>query len=126
MLSARGHLPEAPWLASGPGCSVSGVEAKPRFAMADESQPVEERAPKRKAKDNPWYWLATLHGQPSHSDDEIAAKNRVTWNRWMASRLPDSHKTALLKKGWTTEELTPLTHNDLKNTKIPQELPPLS
>ena len=47
--------------------------------MADE-----ERKPKRKAGDNPWYRLATLHGEPSEPDDEIAARNRLTWNRWMA------------------------------------------
>jgi uncharacterized protein YjbI with pentapeptide repeats len=80
--------------------------------MADENQPVEERAPKRKAKDNPWYRLATLHGQPSHSDDEIAAKNRVTWNRSMATGLPADLKTTLLAKGWTGEELTPFSDDD--------------
>jgi hypothetical protein len=44
----------------------------------------EETKPKRAAK--AWYKLATFHGVPEGSYDEIAAKNRVTWNRWMASR----------------------------------------
>ena len=73
---------------------------------------MEETAPKRKAKDNPWYRLATLHGQPSWAGDEVAVKNRVTWNRWMASRLSDTHKTALLKKGQPSEELTPFTNDE--------------
>jgi uncharacterized protein YjbI with pentapeptide repeats len=70
--------------------------------------------PKRKAKDNPWYRLATLHGEPSKSDDEIAEKNRVTWNRWMASRIPDEIKTALREKGWSDEELTPFAEDELR------------
>jgi hypothetical protein len=49
----------------------------------------EETKPKRKAKDNPWYQLATLHGEPAALDDEVAAKNRLTWNRWMARRISD-------------------------------------
>jgi hypothetical protein len=36
------------------------------------------------AKDNPWYRLATLDGEPAPLHDERVAKNRETWNRWMA------------------------------------------
>jgi hypothetical protein len=61
--------------------------------MADESQPLEERAPKRKAKDNPWYRLATLHGQSSHRDHEIAAKNRnlEPLDGYRVTRRPQDH-----------------------------------
>ena len=55
----------------------------------------EETKPKRKAKDNPWYRLATLHGEPSKHNHEIAMKKRVSWNRWMASRISDELKIAL-------------------------------
>ena len=76
---------------------------------------MEEQAPKRKAKDNPWYRLATLNGEPSSRDDEVAAKNRVVWNRWMASRLSEGCKATLLEKGWTSEELTPFTGDELRD-----------
>ena len=72
----------------------------------------EETKPKRQAKDNPWYRLATLHGEPSGSHDEIAQKNRVTWNRWMASRVSDDLKTALREKGWSDDELKPFSEDE--------------
>ena len=36
-------------------------------------------------------------GRVFQRDDEIAGKNRVTWNRWMASQLTDDLKTMLLE-----------------------------
>jgi len=75
-----------------------------------------EAKPKRKAKDNPWYRLATRHGEPSKSDDEIAIKNRETWNRWMASLLSDELRTDLIKSGrWTCKELTPFPEAELRS-----------
>jgi len=74
----------------------------------------EETKPTRKAKDNPWYKLATFHGVPKTAHDEVAAKNRVTWNRWMASRIPDDLRAALLEKGHTQEELTPFPEDELR------------
>ena len=71
---------------------------------------MDEEKPKQKAaKDNPWYRLATLHGEPG---DELAAKNRETWNRWMAPRLSDALKTALREKGWSDKELTPFSQDE--------------
>jgi hypothetical protein len=56
--------------------------------MADAAQ-----EPKIRAENNPWYLLATLHGEPSsRDDDELVVKNRVAWNRWMASQIPDDLK----------------------------------
>jgi hypothetical protein len=80
----------------------------------------EETKPKRKAKDNPWYRLATFHGEPAAPDDEVAAKNRVTWNRWMAPRIPDDLRAALLEKGHTLKELEPLPED--KFQKIGSQL----
>ena len=74
----------------------------------------EETKPKRAAKDNPWYQLATFHGEPKDADDERATKNRVTWNRWMASRISDDLRAALLEKGHTQEELTPFPEDELR------------
>ncbi len=45
------------------------------------------------ANQNPWYVLATLHGeQPEGATHEsfhkkIHAKNRLTWNKWAAGAL---------------------------------------
>src|SRR6476646_4060550 len=74
----------------------------------------EETKPKRKAKENPWYKLATFHGEPKDADDEVAVKNRVTWNRWMARLISDDLRAALLEKGHTPEELEPLPEDKLQ------------
>jgi uncharacterized protein YjbI with pentapeptide repeats len=66
-----------------------------------------EQRPKRKAKDNPWYRLATLAGKPTDVDDRIVSENRKTWNGWMASTLPDDLRADLLeKRKWAIDELT--------------------
>jgi Pentapeptide repeats (9 copies) len=76
---------------------------------------AEVTKPKRKAKDNPWYRLATLHGEPVASDDEGAVKNRETWNRWMASQLPNDLRVALLEKGHRlVGEPTPFPDDELR------------
>lgn len=46
-----------------------------------------ETPPLRPANENPWYCLATLHGEQqlndrSDWDRELAEKNRLAWNRW--------------------------------------------
>jgi hypothetical protein len=86
--------------------------AQPREALKvadDETKP----------QDNPWYRLATFHGERSDPDDihdEIAGKNRVTWNRWMVSRLTDDLKTELLEAGrCSAEELTPFLGDELRS-----------
>jgi uncharacterized protein YjbI with pentapeptide repeats len=84
------------------------------LAQRGRRQVDEETKPKRKAKDNPWYRLATFHGEPASADDEVAAKNRVTWNRWMASRIPDDLKAVLLEKGHTPEELKSLSEDEFQ------------
>jgi uncharacterized protein YjbI with pentapeptide repeats len=88
-----------------------------------EMKAVAKKERKRWAKNNPWYRLATLHGQPSDRDDEIAVKNRVTWNRWMARKLPADLKATLLEKGWTSEELTNFTDDELRAIKDKAGLP---
>ncbi|WP_439407939.1 pentapeptide repeat-containing protein [Bradyrhizobium sp. DASA03076] len=48
----------------------------------------------RPANDNPWYCLATLHGeQPLDGfDRELAEKNRQSWNRWLGD-MPEGDRT---------------------------------
>ena len=85
-----------------------------------------ETMPKLKAKDNPCYRLATLYGQPAKRDDEIAVKNRVTWNRWMASHITDATRASLLEaRRWSAEELTPLSKGELQDIQstIGQDIP---
>jgi hypothetical protein len=43
-----------------------------------------ENGRRRLANDNPWYCLATLHGEQPFGqwDKELAEKNCLTWNRW--------------------------------------------
>jgi uncharacterized protein YjbI with pentapeptide repeats len=70
-----------------------------------------EKAELRRANDNPWYCLATLYGeQPAGDwDQDLVAKNRTAWNRWMAARLSDEQRTDLVKNGLSESELVPLT-----------------
>jgi uncharacterized protein YjbI with pentapeptide repeats len=73
-----------------------------------------ETKPKQNARDNPWYMLAIFHGEPATS--EIAAKNRVTWNRWAAPKMSNEHQASLLEMGqYTLEELTPLPEEELRS-----------
>jgi hypothetical protein len=64
----------------------------------------------RRANDNPWYCLATIHGeQPADRVDyELADKNRVAWNRWIAAVLSDEQRAELVKNGFAEAELVPL------------------
>lgn len=59
--------------------------------------------------------LATLYGEPG---DELAAKNRETWNRWMAPRLSGALKTALREKGWSDKELTPFSQDEQQSIGV--------
>jgi hypothetical protein len=69
----------------------------------------------RPANDNPWYRLATLYGEQTKGancwtwDKELAAKNRMAWNRWMARVLSDEQRATLVGKGLPEQELLPLT-----------------
>ena len=56
---------------------------------------------KVRAEDNPWYLLATLYGQPTARDDELAKRNRVAWNRYMASAIRDETQIRL-DQSWPT------------------------
>src|SRR5258708_38550160 len=65
----------------------------------------------RPANDNPWYCLATLHGeQPvDHSNEELTSKNRLAWNRWIATALNDGERAGLVKNGFPAFELAPFS-----------------
>jgi uncharacterized protein YjbI with pentapeptide repeats len=86
----------------------------------------------RRAKDNPWYRLATLHGEAGGADTtETAVKNRVAWNRWMAAHILNSLGgsliESLLKTGrYSVEELTPFSECEQQEVKSKIGSPNLS
>jgi hypothetical protein len=68
------------------------------------------------ADDNPWYCLATLHGEQKEKLEDhsthLEDKNRLAWNRWMAAGLLEEQRSALLKKGFVASELAPLSEEE--------------
>jgi Pentapeptide repeats (9 copies) len=79
--------------------------------MADE---ISERQ-KIRLDDNPWYLLATLYGEPSDGDAELQARNRMAWNRCMASEIGDELRSNLIETGrHSAEELTPFSQDELQ------------
>jgi hypothetical protein len=77
-----------------------------------------EKSELRRANDNPWYCLATLYGeQPPEFpwDEELAAKNRVVWNRWYAKVLSSEQRRNLAILGFPESELTPFSDEELSD-----------
>ena len=66
------------------------------------------KKPKIKADNNPWYLLATLYGQSTSSDDDLLARNRTAWNRYMAATLTDDQRNSLIDKGRHNPEIRPV------------------
>jgi hypothetical protein len=80
---------------------------------------VEEKAPKKKAGDNPWYLLASLYGEPHVVTKELRYKNRVAWNRYIATALDEDTRTRLIQEnGHLAEELTPLSDDELQSIEV--------
>ena len=62
------------------------------------------------ANQNPWYCLATVHGEYDGTlNQNIANRNRETWNRWIAAALSDEQRSELIAKGFSSSELRPLS-----------------
>ena len=59
---------------------------------------------RRAAKYNPWYWLATVHGEQTATagggnwDEQLTADNRGAWNGWMARDLSNEQRAELVKE----------------------------
>ena len=73
---------------------VSPMPEKKSFLSRFRRKPADERATEKPASltpanDNPWYCLATIHGeQPvDQLDHELARKNCQVWNRWIGGGL---------------------------------------
>src|SRR5262245_35785883 len=68
---------------------------------------------KVKAKDNPWYLLATLYGEPSRTENsEVQANNRRTWNRYMFQWIKEDRRTSL--PAHFSSELTEFSREELE------------
>lgn len=64
--------------------------------------------------DNPWYLLATLYGPPDRTDEELQARNRVAWNRCVASQLSEKLRAYLIEVGrHPIIEVTPFSADGL-------------
>ncbi len=66
----------------------------------------------RPANENPWYVLATYHGEQTGDefDEDLHAKNRDIWNRWMAAALSDEDRQKLIdEERATAAELKPFS-----------------
>lgn len=64
------------------------------------------------AAGNPWYVLATIHGEQTRErrDFELHAKNRRIWNGWCCGHLSAPKRAQLAKAAKLTgEEFEPLT-----------------
>lgn len=66
------------------------------------------------ANENPWYVLATIHGEQSGDriDVTLAENNRETWNRYYAETLTDEQKADLLVRGVAAKDLFPLNNKE--------------
>lgn len=77
------------------------------------------------ARTSPWYVLATIHGEQTgvQIDRDLHARNRQTWNRWMAAALSDATKQMLIKeRGIDCSDLEPLGQYELKSLRERAEL----
>ncbi|RTL90796.1 MAG: pentapeptide repeat-containing protein [Hyphomicrobiales bacterium] len=68
----------------------------------------------RPATESKWYLLATLFGEYQdgldyQSADQLAIKNRRTWNRWQASRLTEEEREFFIEKGVDAGDLKPFS-----------------
>jgi hypothetical protein len=64
---------------------------------------------------NPWYGLATVHGKQTGNriDEELHARNRRSWNRWMAAALNEAERHALVEMhDVDPADLVPLPSDD--------------
>ncbi|MGO9007556.1 MAG: pentapeptide repeat-containing protein [Beijerinckiaceae bacterium] len=70
----------------------------------------DEKPELKPANESPWYCLATLYGEQSgERDRDLAKRNRIAWNRWVAGALTEDERNALIGKSFPAAELVVLT-----------------
>ena len=89
--------------------------------MTDPDEQIDREPESLKSMDkNPWYVLATIHGEQGKAfDEELHAQNRGVWNRWAGLMFWEgSERVAIAEAlGVNPSELSPLS-NDAKLTKL--------
>ncbi len=85
--------------------------------------------PLQDAKQNPWYVLATVHGEQAEDahrlnyDADKAAKNREAWNLWYCHELDDEDLLDRAQKvGLTPEDLVPFKDGKRDELAIKKKL----
>jgi uncharacterized protein YjbI with pentapeptide repeats len=74
--------------------------------------------PEIKAKDNQWYLLATLYGQPEEDDEDLQARNRTVWNRYMVTMLTDKQRALWIEEGLlNATDITPFSPEELSDVE---------
>lgn len=94
---------------------------------ADTPDTSDDKPKLKPANQNPWYVLATLHGEQTEGakawdpDTELHAKNRRDWNKWASAALTKEQREALLARKdesgnplYSKDELTSHTGQNLK------------
>jgi hypothetical protein len=78
--------------------------------MSDSPTTVNEKPALTPANKNPWYVLATIHGEQriDRFNGDLAAKNRETWNRYYSEGLTEEQKSELLARGLKKGDLVQL------------------
>jgi uncharacterized protein YjbI with pentapeptide repeats len=62
--------------------------------------------------------LATLYGEAESNDDDLHARNRTAWNRFMAAELTDDARALLIKEGrCSAEDLRPFSPEELSEVE---------
>jgi hypothetical protein len=101
-------------------CRDKWIEGDPEGAMTEDTEkPPGDRA---------WYLLATLYGepkerelygQPDEEEEELHGRNRLTWNRCMASKLSERLRATLIQVGrYSVAELTPFSEEELEAVQL--------
>ena len=91
--------------------SVAEPVDSPRFPR-QTIRMTDEQIELRPANENPWYVLATYYGEQTGDriDEDLHAKNREVWNRWMAAALSNEDRQELIDEERATEaELRPFS-----------------
>lgn len=85
-----------------------------------------EDSARQTAAQSPWYVLATLCGEQTGElfDEELHARNRSSWNRWISSVLSDATKKSLIENHHVERrDLNPLNNKEreeLRNLAMPR------
>jgi hypothetical protein len=73
--------------------TVSGIKAMSETTVRAQIHP------KQQADQNPWYLLATFHGEPTADEDALQLKNRITWNHFVARFLDEKSQARIVERG---------------------------